>query len=298
MKGIVMRLLFASAILSTAIMLSQSFAAEVTISDDVVIHYVEAGSGNQTVVMVPGWTMSGDSFEKQLEHFEESKKYRVIALDPRGQGQSTKTSEGNFYEQHGKDLARFIEKLGLTNIVLVGWSSGGHDVLSYISQFGSGKLKGLVLLDTFPSGLGKDRSKEWIFFAMDDADGFRRWGTQGPLLDRAKFNDEFARWMVDNPTDEYLDWVKRMMNQTSNGTAALLNESSAYQEFADDLKLLEGKIHLLYYTNPGLLNVVKKWAAENTPSAHVKVLQKHMSFWEHPAEFNKGFEKFLDEATK
>lgn len=293
-----MRLLFASVILGTVMMFSNSFAAEVAVSDDLVIHYEEAGSGKRTVVLVPGWTMSGDSFEKQLQHFKASDKYHVIAIDPRGQGQSTKTSEGNFYEQHGKDLAAFIEKLGLSDIVLAGWSSGGHDVLSYVSQFGSDKLKALVLIDTFPSGLGKDRSKEWIFFAMDDADGFRRWGTQGPLLDRAKFNDEFARWMVENPTDQYLDWVKRMMNQTSNGTAALLNESSAYQEFADDLKNLEGKIHLLYYTNPGLLDVVSKWSMANTPSAQVKVLQKHMSFWENPEEFNNGFEEFLDHATE
>ncbi|MDI5929694.1 alpha/beta hydrolase [Rhizobium leguminosarum] len=109
---------------------STTFAAEVEVSDDLTIHYELAGSGPTTILLVPGWTMSSEVFEKQLDHFKQSQEYRVIPIDPRGQGQSTKTAEGNFYEQHGRDLAAVVSKLDLRDIVLVGWSSGGQDVLS------------------------------------------------------------------------------------------------------------------------------------------------------------------------
>ncbi len=53
-----------------------------TTSDGVRLHYVEAGSG-PAIVFVPGWTNSAWIWEPQIQHF--SKKYRVVALDPRFQ---------------------------------------------------------------------------------------------------------------------------------------------------------------------------------------------------------------------
>ncbi len=160
-------------------------------------------------------------------------------------------------------------------------------------QFGADRLKGLVLIDTAPAGIGKDRSKEWVFFSADDADGFRKWGTQGVLTDRAKFNEEFARWMVSKPTENYVKWITRIMNSTASGTAALLNESSAYQDYSQTLRELERKTSLLYYGNPDNIKVVENWAKVNTPSASVKLLSKHMFFSESAESFNKDFDHYL-----
>ncbi len=53
-----------------------------TTSDGVRLHYLEARSG-PTIVFVPGWTNSAWIWEPQIRNF--SKKYRVVALDPRFQ---------------------------------------------------------------------------------------------------------------------------------------------------------------------------------------------------------------------
>lgn len=268
-------------------------AEYVKLSDDLTIHYETSGQGDQVILFVPGWTMSADVFQKQMAHFADSKTYKFISYDPRSQGLSTHTSEGNFYEQHGRDLALFIEKLGLKNIILGGWSCGGFDILSYVHQYGSSNLKGFIMIDAAPAGLGADNTKDWVWYNQDDHDGFRAYFTQGPLLDREKNNKEFAEWMVEKTTPEYMEWITRISNQTSSGTAALLNESSAYQNYREDLKGMEGKVPLLYVVREDWKDTMPAWAKANTPSAMQKVMPKHMSFWEDAPLFNGYLDAYL-----
>lgn len=237
--------------------------------------------------------MSSEVFEKQLQHFATSKDFRLIAIDPRSQGLSTHTSEGNFYEQHGRDIGAFVDKLGLKDFILGGWSNGGFAVMSYVHQFGGANLKGLIMIDATPKAVGLDNSKEWVWFKKDDSDGYRSYFTQGALLDREKLNDEFARFMVKDANPGYLRWINGVTNQTSNGVAALLNESSAYQDYSDDLKQLEGKVRLLYVVHTEWTDIVGEWAKQNTPSAQVKIVAKHLSFWEEPDQFNAYLDEFL-----
>ena len=261
------------------------------ITDDLTIRYQSTGSGDLTVLLVPGWTMTSDVFERQLAHFEDATHARLVAIDPRSQGLSTHTSEGNYYEQHGRDLHAFIETLELKHVVLGGWSNGGFDILAYVNQFGSARLKGLIMLDAAPAGIGSET--DWVWFTPDDANGFRRFVTMGVLTGRQKFNMEFAQWMAEAPTPDYLSWIERITSQTGDGTAALLNESSAYQNYADDLKALEGKIPLLYFVREDWRSVVSAWARLHTPSATVAAVGKHIAFWERADEFNAAVDRFL-----
>ncbi len=58
-----------------------------TTSDGVRLHYTETGPNfAQTLVFVPGWTMPAWIFQRQIDVF--SRDYHVVALDPRGQGES------------------------------------------------------------------------------------------------------------------------------------------------------------------------------------------------------------------
>ena len=80
------------------------------VSPGIELHYLEKGEG-RPLVFIPGLTFSGEIFKAQLEYF--SGNYRVIAIDPRGQGLSAKTVDGNDYMTHGRDLAALIDGLGL-----------------------------------------------------------------------------------------------------------------------------------------------------------------------------------------
>ena len=60
-------------------------------ADGTKLSYLEAGAG-KTLLMVPGWSQTAEQFKHQLEGL--SDKYRVIALDMRGHGDSDKPTFG------------------------------------------------------------------------------------------------------------------------------------------------------------------------------------------------------------
>ena len=139
----------------------------VTVAPGVELHILEKGEG-KPLVFIPGLTFSGEIFKNQLEYF--SSKYRVIAIDPRGQGYSAKTVDGNDYLTHGRDVAGLIDALGLKDIVLIGWSTGNLDTWSYVQQLGKDKLRGVVTIDMSPLPLSPD-PKWWTEGTIEELSG-------------------------------------------------------------------------------------------------------------------------------
>jgi non-heme chloroperoxidase len=122
--------------------------AFVNVSPDVRIHVLVAGpaSAKHPLVLIPGWRLTAAIWKEQFAAF--SKDRRVIVIDPRSQGDSTKTSEGNTPEQRARDLDTVLKQLTVGSIVLVGWSQGVQDVAAYVAQFGTQSLAGIVLVDS------------------------------------------------------------------------------------------------------------------------------------------------------
>jgi len=113
-------------------------------TDGIELVYEEHGSGS-TLVFVPGWGMPGSAWRQQVNAFKG--RHRVIVLDPRSQGHSQVTSDGMYTERRAKDIAELMDHVGVRRTILIGWSMGVKEVLSYQQQFGSGRLAGLVLVD-------------------------------------------------------------------------------------------------------------------------------------------------------
>lgn len=115
-------------------------------SDGARLHYLEAGPrSGRTVVFVPGWTMPAWIFDKQIEAL--SDRFHVLALDPRGQGESEVTRFGYTWERRGRDIGELIDHAGEGDVVLVGWSLGVIDSLAWVADGGADRLAGLVLID-------------------------------------------------------------------------------------------------------------------------------------------------------
>jgi microsomal epoxide hydrolase len=123
----------------------------VTLADGTRIRYLEAGTGTDapTLIFIPGFLMPAMIWKEQLEAF--AGQGRTIAIDPRSQGESTKTADGNTPEVRAQDLRELLGKLGLSHVVLIGWSQGVQDVAAYVEQFGSECVAGFVLVDAPPS---------------------------------------------------------------------------------------------------------------------------------------------------
>ncbi|MFW6028280.1 MAG: alpha/beta fold hydrolase [bacterium] len=273
--------------------LPQGTSQRVRVSDDLTLHYEEAGTGNRVILFVPGWTMSTAVFSEQLSFFADSAEYRFLTYDPRGQGLSTKSAAGHFYEQHGRDLNGLIEALELDKIVLGGWSAAGLTVLSYIHQFGADRLSGLILIDAAPRWKGADNSTEWVNYRYDDADGAEEHFTMGPLRDREKLNREIACWMLEDPSPESIAWIRDISNHTSDTVAALLNATGGFLDYRAELMRLEGRIPFLYVVREDLGDIVANWAKNYTPGAGVAAFGKHLMFRDRAEEFNSILYEYL-----
>ncbi len=113
-------------------------------SDGVRLHYTDQGKGH-TIILVPGWRMPGWIFAAQIEAF--SRSFRVIAFDPRSQGESEVAPAGYEPFRRGQDIAELLRQVGDPAPLVLGWSLGVLDVLAYVHQFGDQHIAGLVLVD-------------------------------------------------------------------------------------------------------------------------------------------------------
>lgn len=116
--------------------------------DKTKIFYKDWGTG-QPILFSHGWPLSGDAWEAQMLFFGQQG-YRVIAHDWRGHGRSDQPWDGNNMDQYADDLAELIEKLDLSNLVLVGHSTGGGEIAHYIGRHGNARVAKVVLVGAVP----------------------------------------------------------------------------------------------------------------------------------------------------
>jgi non-heme chloroperoxidase len=178
-------------------------------SDGIQIHYLEAGSG-RAIVFIPGWTMPAWIWQKQIDEF--SKKYHVIAVDPRSQGESDKPTYGHLPETRSRDYKELVDHLGLKKPILVGWSMACGELVKYAEQFGSDNVGGFVLVDGFLT----DTPSPEMFAALSG------WMNQ-LQQDRQKQADGFIRSMFKKPqTEDYLKRLVDVSTQVPADTAVVL----------------------------------------------------------------------------
>ncbi len=286
----------------------------ITTADGVKIHYLEAGTqrktvtvglhhdrdkkgnlkltdvdyeetGDPAILFVPGWTMPGWIWEHQIAHF--SKTHRVVAMDPRSQGESSKPAEGHYSAARARDIKAVVDELKLKPVVLVGWSMGVMEIAAYVDQFGTGDLAGIVLVDGFA---GSDYDPQGTPQAL-------QWGASF-VVDRPKATADFVRGMYRQPQSE--DYLRRVteaaLKTPTNSAGALL---LAY--FATDLRPALAKID-----KPTLILVAQspwtKYYEEMhrlTSGSRYQVFDGvgHALFADKPAEFNSALADFLESAT-
>ncbi len=111
---------------------------------------VVAASG-PVVALVPGWSMPARIWQPQLAAL--GTRWRVAAIDPRGQGESEIPARGFDIERRAADLREFVARY--RRVVLVGWSLGALEALQCVHRYGEAWLDALVLVD---SSVGEDPS--------------------------------------------------------------------------------------------------------------------------------------------
>jgi non-heme chloroperoxidase len=157
----------------------------VTTQDGTSIFYKDWGIGSP-VVFSHGWPLNGDAWDPQLLVMA-SNGFRAIAHDRRGHGRSSQPWEGNTMDDYADDLAAVIETLDLHDVVLVGHSTGGGEVVRYVARHGSARISKLVLVGAIPPLMLKTADNP-DGTPSDVFDGLRA----GVLADRSQLYKDLA----------------------------------------------------------------------------------------------------------
>ncbi|MGI9102507.1 MAG: alpha/beta fold hydrolase [Terriglobales bacterium] len=248
-------------------------------SDGVRLHYLEAGSG-PTMVFLPGWTMPGWIWGRQLAQF--SQRYHVIAVDPRSQGASAKPPDGNYPERRARDYRELLQHLKVARAVLVGWSMAVPELMAYVDQFGTSEIRGLVLVDGM---VITDES----FLKIVPA-----W-LRSMEMDRRGFTERFVKSMYKKQQPpRYLKRViaASLLTPTSNAVALVIG-SVGRPDWSPVLAKLAGTPVLFIGED-----FMKKQAlaiAEKLPSLKTEIFEDagHAIFVDDAQRFNTVLEKFV-----
>jgi non-heme chloroperoxidase len=120
----------------------------ITAKDGTQIYYKDWGKG-PIVTFSHGWPLNSDMWDAQML-FLAQHGFRCVAHDRRGHGRSSQASSGNDMNGYADDLAAVIEALDLTDVTLVGHSTGGGEVARYVARHGTKRVTKVVLIAAIP----------------------------------------------------------------------------------------------------------------------------------------------------
>jgi microsomal epoxide hydrolase len=228
-----------------------------------------------SLLFVPGWTMPAWIWEHQIEHF--SKHYRVVAMDPRGQGASDKPNEGYHPAARARDIKAVVDELQLAPVVLVGWSMGVSEVAAYVDQFGTEGVAGVVLVDGIAGGpYDPELSPRMLQWAAS----FDR--------NRRATTEAFVRGMYRKPQrEDYLRRVTEASLATPTDSALALFVGA----FTSDLRPVLAK-----FDRPTL--IVVAWAEANPFNTLYEELHQRIPGSRFEKFTGVGHALFVDEAPR
>ncbi|QUD90348.1 alpha/beta fold hydrolase [Phenylobacterium montanum] len=264
--------------------------------DGLRVHYNEAGAGPALIFVHGGGPGSSglSNFSRNMAAFAD--RYRVIAIDLPGYGQSTKLKiSAPLWGYYAKVLAGFIDALGLGKAHLIGNSLGGAASLKTAVDFPD-KVDRLVLMG--PGG-------GYSLFEKQPSDGIISLVTfytpPGPSMERLR---QFLKYLVFDPasvTDELLqERLDRALDpETAEFMPLRVGPSMApiedlWRERLDRLPhetlIIWGREDRVNPMDQGLI------LARQIPNARFLVMPKcgHWAQWEKADEFNRTVAAFLE----
>lgn len=109
------------------------------------IAYDEQGSGDKTLILMHGLTANLHSFDGLIKAGL-ADNYRVIRVDLRGRGHSSKPQTGYHMRDHAKDIIGLMDALNIEKAILVGHSFGGL-LSTFMANHYAERLEKIIIID-------------------------------------------------------------------------------------------------------------------------------------------------------
>jgi len=117
------------------------------------LEFDDAGSG-PAIVFLHGWSLGKEAFGIQRRALSE--RFRIVVPNMRGHGRSTGFGSGDGIGTLAGDLEQLLAELGLTDVILVGWSMGALVAWELAKGPQRGRVRGIVTIDMVPRVLNGD----------------------------------------------------------------------------------------------------------------------------------------------
>jgi non-heme chloroperoxidase len=104
-----------------------------------------SSQNTHTVLFLHTWALNSDIWQYQMNYLH-GLGMRTLAYDRRGHGRSSDPGFSYGYDALAKDLATFMEQLELRDVVLVGHSMAGGEIVRYVSTYGDARVSRIVLV--------------------------------------------------------------------------------------------------------------------------------------------------------
>ena len=112
------------------------------------IAYDDHGAG-LPVIFLHAFPLNKSMWNGELKALLAEERYRLVALDWRGFGESEISAEISTMEMSADDVAGLMDTLGMQDAVLCGLSMGGYAAFAFLRKYPE-RVKGLILADTRP----------------------------------------------------------------------------------------------------------------------------------------------------
>jgi non-heme chloroperoxidase len=273
-------------------------AAYLEMKDGAKIYYEDQGRG-QSIVLVHGWTCSSRFWQENVP--ELAKEFRVVTIDLRGHGNSSKILTGHTISQYARDVREVIEYLGLRDATLAGWSLGGPVVLSYWQQYAAdSRLKALGLIDTAPYPFS---SADWNSHSLK-ATNMTAMNVLFKIYaaDPLRFATAFtANMFKDAKASEHdLEWIPSELTKTPPWIAVAIYSDFLISDYTKVLPTITVPV-IVFAANSNVYKTgidMGRSIAAQIPTATFVPFEDagHLLFYEQPEKFNKALGDFVKAA--
>ncbi|NEB00275.1 alpha/beta hydrolase [Streptomyces sp. SID13726] len=236
------------------------------------------------LVLVHGHPFDHTMWHPQTEAFSASR--RVITPDLRGYGATPAGSPVETFGQFAEDIEALLDRLDVPACVLAGLSMGGQIVMDCYRRF-PGRIRGLVLADTFPAA----ETPEGVRARHAAADRLLREG-MGPYADEV-----LEKMVAPYASAEVKAHVHGMMTATRpESAAAALRARAARPDYRELLTRVTVPALVAVGADDTYTPVADAAAMRAAlPDAELRVFEgaAHLPNLERAQEFNAALGEFL-----
>lgn len=257
------------------------------------LYYEEMGSGPQTIVFSHGLLWSHKMFRAQMEYL--SDRYRVIAYDHRGQGQSEVTQEGYDMDTLTADAVALLDGLGVKRCHFAGLSMGGF-VAMRMAIHHPERVQSLILLETSAQAEPAENVPRYRML-NGIVRLFGAGAVRGPVM-KIMFGKPFLQ--DEHRTDLRQKWARELTANKRSITRAVKGVIDREAVSPEQLAAITcSTLIVVGEEDVATVPAKSEYMAEHIPGSQLLRIPRagHTSTVEEPALINQAIDDFLRKAN-